>query len=106
MPSLLIINYTLLIMLLEIVSPESKLFQGEVTSVSLPGVDGSFQVLNYHAPIVSTLKEGVIKIGAASFKFEKEVAEKFTKVNEQLYSLKIGSGTIEMKDNKVIVLID
>ena len=93
-------------MLLEIVSPESKLFQGEVTSVSLPGVDGSFQVLNYHAPIVSTLKEGVIKIGSASFKFEKEVAEKFTKVNEQLYSLKIGSGTIEMKDNKVIVLID
>ena len=57
--TLLIINYTLLIMLLEIVSPESKLFQGEVTSVFLPGVAGSFQVLNHHAPIVSTLKEGV-----------------------------------------------
>jgi len=61
-------------MILEIVSPESKLFQGEVTSVSLPGVAGSFQVLNHHAPIVSTLKEGVIKIGATSFKFDKEVA--------------------------------
>ena len=93
-------------MLLEIVSPESKLFQGEVTSVSLPGVAGSFQVLNHHAPIVSTLKEGVIKIAAASFNFNKEVAEKFTKINEQLYSLKIASGTIEMKDNKVIVLVD
>jgi len=103
-----IINYQLSIknMILEIVSPESKLFQGEVNSVSLPGVAGSFQVLNHHAPIVSTLKEGVIKIGATSFKFDKEVAEKFTKLNEQLYSLKIASGTIEMKDNKVIVLVD
>jgi F0F1-type ATP synthase epsilon subunit len=43
-------------MFLEIVSPEAKLFQGEVTSVSLPGVDGSFQLLNQHAPIVSTRK--------------------------------------------------
>jgi F-type H+-transporting ATPase subunit epsilon len=49
-------------MILEIVSPEAKLFSGEVTSVSLPGVDGSFQLLNNHAPIVSTLKEGLIKI--------------------------------------------
>jgi len=93
-------------MLLEIVSPESKLFQGEVTSVTLPGVVGSFQILNHHAPIVSTLKEGVIKIAAPSFTFIKEVAEKFNKVNDQLYTLKIGSGTIEMKDNKVIVLVD
>jgi F-type H+-transporting ATPase subunit epsilon len=93
-------------MLLEIVSPESKLFQGEVTSVTLPGVAGSFQLLNHHAAIVSTLKEGVIKIAATSFAFNKEVADKFKKINEQLYTLKIDSGTIEMKDNKVIILVD
>ena len=93
-------------MLLEIVSPEAKLFSGEVTSVSLPGFDGSFQILNYHAPIVSTLKEGVIKMVAPSFIFNKEVQDKFIKVNEQNYSLNITSGTIEMKDNKVIVLVD
>ncbi|MBS1536075.1 MAG: F0F1 ATP synthase subunit epsilon [Flavobacteriaceae bacterium] len=93
-------------MILEIVSPESKLFQGEVTSVSLPGTLGSFQLLNNHAPIVSTLKDGEIKIGASSFSFDKEVADKFTKINEQTYSLSISSGTIEMKDNKVIVLVD
>jgi len=93
-------------MILEIVSPESKLFQGEVTSVSLPGVAGSFQILNQHASIVSTLKQGVIRIAAPSFKLGKDVVEKFTKVNEQLYTLKIDSGTIEMKDNKVIVLVD
>jgi len=93
-------------MILEIVSPEATLFKGEVTSVSLPGVDGSFQVLNNHAPIVSILKQGTVKIAADSFKFAKEVAEKFTKVNDQNYTLEINSGTIEMKDNKVIVLAD
>ena len=40
-------------MILEIVSPEAKLFSGEVTSVTLPGIAGSFQILNHHAPIVS-----------------------------------------------------
>ncbi len=93
-------------MILEIVSPEAKLFSGEVTSVTLPGVDGSFQILNHHAPIVSILKEGVVKIAATSFKFGKEVAGKFVKVNDQLYTLAINSGTIEMKDNKIIVLAD
>ena len=93
-------------MILEIVSPEATLFKGEVTSVSLPGVDGSFQILNNHAPIVSILKQGSVKITAPSFKFEKEVVGKFNKVNDQNYTLEISSGTIEMKDNKVIVLAD
>ncbi|TBX70730.1 F0F1 ATP synthase subunit epsilon [Flavobacterium silvisoli] len=93
-------------MILEIVSPEATLFRGEVTSVSLPGVDGSFQILNNHAPIVSILKQGTVSIAAQSFKFDKEVAGKFTKVNDQNYTLEIASGTIEMKDNKVIVLAD
>ena len=93
-------------MLLEIVSPESKLFQGEVISVTFPGEAGSFQVLNHHAPIVATLKAGDIKIVASGFKFDKVVAAKFTKVNEQTYTLAIASGTVEMKDNKVIVLVD
>ena len=93
-------------MILEIVSPEAKLFSGEVTSVTLPGVDGSFQILNNHAPIVSILEKGTVKIAAPKFNFSKEVAGKFTKVNEQTYTLEINSGTIEMKDNKIIVLAD
>lgn len=48
-------------MLLEIVSPEAVLFKGEVQSVSVPGVDGEFQMLNNHAPIVSILTEGFVK---------------------------------------------
>ena len=93
-------------MILEIVSPEALLFSGEVNSISLPGVDGSFQILNNHAPIVSILKQGTVSIAAANFKFDKSVTEKFAKVNDQNYNLQINSGTIEMKDNKIIVLVD
>ena len=93
-------------MILEIVSPEATLFKGEVTSVTLPGEVGSFQVLNNHAPIVSILKHGVVNIKAPSFSINKDVLDKFTKINDQNYLLEINSGTIEMKDNKVIVLAD
>ena len=93
-------------MTLEIVSPEASLFKGEVTSVTLPGVNGSFQILNHHAPIVSILKEGVVKIAANSFQFSKETQGKFVKVDDKTYTLAIQSGTIEMNDNKVIVLVD
>ncbi len=93
-------------MILEIVSPEASLFKGEAISISLPGVDGSFQILNNHAPIVSILKQGTIKITAPNFKLNKEITSRFTKTNDQNYSLEISSGTIEMKDNKVIVLVD
>ena len=93
-------------MILEIVSPEAKLFSAEVTSVTLPGVDGSFQILNNHAPIVSILGKGVVKITAANFAITKEVVNKFTKLDDQNYTLTITSGTIEMKDNKVIILVD
>ena len=93
-------------MILEIVSPEAKLFTGEITSLYLPGVDGDFQILNNHAPIVSLLKKGTVKIAAPSFTLSKEAAAKLTKVNDQLYTLSVESGTIEMKDNKVILLAD
>ena len=93
-------------MILEIVSPEAKLFSAEVTSVTLPGVDGSFQILNNHAPIVSILEKGEVKINASNFTFAKEEAKFFTKLNDENYTLAISSGTIEMKDNKVIILAD
>ncbi|MCG9791762.1 F0F1 ATP synthase subunit epsilon [Flavobacterium algicola] len=93
-------------MILEIVSPEASLFKGEITSITLPGVDGSFQILNNHAPIVSILQKGIVSITASSFEFSKESAALFTKVNNQTYTLPISSGTIEMKDNKIIVLAD
>jgi F-type H+-transporting ATPase subunit epsilon len=93
-------------MILEIVSPEAKLFSGEITSISVPGVDGRFQMLNNHAPIVSLLQKGTVNITAPSFNLNEETAHLFTKVNDQNYTLEINSGTLELKDNKVIVLAD
>ena len=50
-------------MILEVVSPEATLFSGEVNSVAVPGANGVFQVLDNHAPIVSILNPGTVKIG-------------------------------------------
>lgn len=93
-------------MILEIVSPEATLFNGEVTSVAVPGVDGEFQMLNNHAPIVSILAKGNVKINGVNLKIEKQFLDKFQKINDQSYWLSIQSGTIEMNDNKIIVLAD
>ncbi|AEW87369.1 hypothetical protein B0A78_04605 [Flavobacterium columnare NBRC 100251 = ATCC 23463] len=93
-------------MIVEIVSPEATLFKGEVTSVAVPGVNGEFQMLNNHAPIVSLLAKGNVKIVGSSIKIAKEFKDKFSKVNEQTFWLSINSGTIEMNDNKIIVLAD
>jgi F-type H+-transporting ATPase subunit epsilon len=48
-------------MYLEIVSPEATLYAGEITAVSAPGLDGSFQVLSAHAPLVASLQAGALK---------------------------------------------
>ena len=92
-------------MYLEIVSPEATLFSGEVTSVAVPGVNGDFEMLNNHAPIVSILKEGFVKI-LGDVELNEEVQDKFTKGDNGRTLLKINSGTLEMKDNKIIVLAD
>jgi len=92
-------------MYLEIVSPEATLFSGEVTSVVVPGVNGDFEMLNNHAPLVSILKEGNVKI-TGNIELDEAVQDRFTKGDKNTTLLKISSGTIEMKDNKVIVLAD
>ncbi|MFD2543102.1 F0F1 ATP synthase subunit epsilon [Lacinutrix gracilariae] len=92
-------------MYLEIVSPEATLFSGEITSVIVPGVNGEFELLKDHAPIVSLLKEGNVKI-YGDISLEDEVKDKFTKGNNNSTWLAINSGTLEMNNNKVIVLAD
>jgi len=92
-------------MFLEIVTPEVILYSGEVTSVAVPGVNGEFQMLDNHAPIVSTLGKGNVKIYGA-VQLDKAVENKFSKGVNNETLLAINSGTLEMKDNKVIVLAD
>ncbi len=92
-------------MYLEIVTPEASLVSGKVESVTVPGVNGEFQMLNNHAAIVSTLKEGKVKFQGEPT-FTEGFEDKFTKEKDGKWSLEINSGTIEMNDNKVIVLAD
>ena len=77
-------------MYLEIVTPDQKVFEGEVISVTFPGTDGSFQILNNHAPLLSTLKKGMIV-----YKDEK---------NE--YDVMVDGGVVEVLNNKVVVLAE
>lgn len=78
-------------MLLEIIAPDQQLYSGEVDLVQVPGSKGSFEILRNHAPIISTLDPGSIKIvdqkGATTF-------------------FDVDGGVIEAKNNKIIVLAE
>lgn len=91
-------------MYLEIVTPEASLVAGEVESITVPGVEGEFQMLNNHAPIVSVLQEGKVK-----FKGNPTIAEVFQKKFTQedgKWVLQISGGTVECNHNRVMVLAD
>ena len=92
-------------MKLDIVSPEGILFSGEVNSVVVPGVNGAFEILNNHAPIIAILGKGEIRIKGDKILIDNEVQDKF-KVTTGEAVLPIHSGTVEMKNNKVIVLAE
>ena len=89
---------------LQIVSPDAQLFSGEVESVTVPGKSGSFQILNNHAAIVSTLVSGEVII-KGNLKLNKDQKEKFIQEGNRTI-LQIQTGTIELNDNKAILLID
>ena len=92
-------------MILEIVTPEATLLHTDVDLISVPGVSGEFQMLNNHAPIVSLLINGTVRFKGDNVKIEEQFEANFTNDKGE-YSLSIKSGTIEMKENKVIILAD
>ena len=97
-------------MFLEIVTPEAILFSSEVDLFSAPGLDGEFQILNNHAPIVSILKEGEIKIHIHTQE-HLELHDLHVKLevladDDKVLTLAINSGTLELNDNKAIILAD
>ncbi|GAK92268.1 ATP synthase epsilon chain [Nonlabens ulvanivorans] len=91
-------------MILEIVTPEQVLYSGTVESVSVPGVNGQFQMLDNHAPVVSLLVKGAVKI-FGKVELDESVASLFSK-GDGTTDFQITGGVIEMKDNKAIVLAD
>lgn len=96
-------------MRLEIITPEKKLFEGNVDSVTFPGIDGSFQVLKGHAPIISSLKEGKIKVFLSNEEKEFDVLSGEVEndaSNNRIIRLGIKGGVVEMQNNHIIVLAD
>jgi F-type H+-transporting ATPase subunit epsilon len=77
-------------MYLEILTPEKKVFEGDVTIATFPGADGSFQIMDNHAPLISLLKEGVVEY----------------KSKEATNNVTITGGVVEVLSNKIILLAD
>jgi F-type H+-transporting ATPase subunit epsilon len=77
-------------MYLEIITPDKKVYAGEVSSVTVPGTNGSFQVLKNHAPIISSLLNGKVKVK--------------DKEGEKVFSVK--GGVVENLNNKVVILAE
>ncbi len=92
-------------MKLDIVTPEGALFSGEIEAIVVPGVNGTFEMLNNHAPIVAILTEGNVRIKGQNLVVADEVANKF-KYEQNEIILPIHSGTVEMKNNQVILLAE
>ena len=77
---------------LEIITPDKTIYEGTADLVQLPGIDGSFEILNNHAPLISALKKGKIKV-----KKSKESKDEFYEIN---------GGVIEVLNNNVLVLAE
>ena len=78
---------------LEILTPEKKLFSGEVYGVQMPGITGSFEVLDKHAPMVSALRAGKVKVLK-------------DKTNAAAANYEVQGGFVEVLNNKVTVLVE
>ncbi|SDT53503.1 ATP synthase F1 subcomplex epsilon subunit [Mucilaginibacter mallensis] len=77
-------------MTLEILTPDKKVFEGEATSVTLPGTLGSFEILNHHAPIISTLQDGKLVVRGSG--------------KEEIFFIQ--GGVVEALNNVVTVLAE
>ncbi len=78
-------------MQLEILTPSKSIFSGEVKLVKVPGSNGSFEVLQNHAAIISTLTDGEIKVETES---------------GETIRYKTSGGVVEVKNNHVVVLAE
>ena len=78
-------------MFLEIITPDKRVFEGEVISAQFPGMNGSFEVLQGHAPLISTLERGRIRVTTAAG-------------GQQFFTVE--GGVVEVLNNNVIVLAE
>jgi len=78
-------------MTVDIITPDESKYSGEATAVTVPGIDGSLGILQRHAPLITALKKGQIKVTESSG-------------NETTFDIE--GGVAEVKDNKVIILAE
>jgi F-type H+-transporting ATPase subunit epsilon len=79
-------------MTLEILTPDKTVYEGEATSVTLPGTLGFFEILNHHAPIISTLEDGRVTVRNSP------------SAKDEIYFIK--GGVVEASNNKVVILAE
>ncbi len=97
-------------MKVQILTPEDCVFDGEVNAIKVPGKNGSFQMLNNHAPMVSILEEGLIELSTHSqeradyLNISAEIVQ--SPNNENVLQFPIKGGILEFNNNTAIVLID
>ncbi len=78
-------------MRVEIITPDKSLFSGDAKAVTVPGIDGSLGILNNHAPLISALKKGIVKV---------------TDTNNSVTTYEINGGVAEVQNNKLIILAE
>ncbi len=76
---------------IEIITPDKTLFEGTASLVQLPGIDGSFEILNNHAPLISVLGKGKIKIKDG---------------NKEPEYFEVNGGVVEVLQNKILILAE
>lgn len=97
-------------MILEVITPDELLYKGNVSQVILPGLDGSFGILNSHAPLISALAQGNVRIDQnVSENSDKKIYN--GKLNQEFnaenqFSFEIKGGVVEVIDNKILVLAE
>lgn len=77
-------------MRVEIITPDKELFKGDARSVTVPGVDGSLGFLDHHAPLITVLKAGDVKV----------------KTDGGTETFPVKGGVVEVSNNTVIVLAE
>jgi len=94
---------------LEIITPETKIFTGSVEAVQLPGLDGLFQVLKGHAPIISALREGKVKIDLPTPFVRDEKSSEMIESDQKdpkVIRVSISGGVLEMQNDKIVLLAE
>lgn len=78
-------------MWLEIISPEKTIYEGDIALVQMPGEMGSFEIMNNHAPLISLLEKGRVKV---------------IDTNRNMFFVDISRGVVRVKDNQITILAD